>query len=104
MQIEHKTVSYIILFARGKDRQKTSIVEVSQEKELKDLILSTFKGRFKKPSALSYKDAVTVTISRLDHIKRQVSQILNVKVFNKSVRQARIEVEQAIRQPQNAFC
>lgn len=104
MKIEQKTVSYTISFARGKDRQKTSVVEVSQEKELKDLVLSTFKGRFRKPSALSYKDAVNVTVNRLDHIKHQMSQVLNVKVFNKSVRQARIEVEQAIRQPQNAFC
>lgn len=97
MEVERKNTSYLIFFQRGKDIQRTSVVGVSEETDLVKLIRTTFKGRFDRPAALLPKDGVNIKIKRLDHINHQISLILNVKVYNKSPRQTRIDVEKAIR-------
>ena len=97
MEIEQRTVSYLIFFSQGKNRQRTSVVGVSNEEDLVQLIRNTFRGRFKRPPALTPKDGVSIVVKKLDHIRHQISLVMNAKIFNKSVRQARIEVEKAIR-------
>lgn len=97
MEIEQRTVSYLIFFSQGKNRQRTSVVGVSNEEDLVLLIRNTFRGRFKRPPALTYKDGVRIVVKRLDHVHHTVTFIMNTVIYNKSVRQARIEVEKAIR-------
>lgn len=98
MEIEkQKSVSYLITFSRKNDRQRTSVVNVDDEKEIESLIRNTFVGRFKKPDALTCKDGVNIVVHKFDHIKMLQKKIMNTRIYNKSVRQARIEVEKAIR-------
>lgn len=97
MEIEQREISYLIFFSQGRNRQKTSVVGVSNEEDLVLLIRNTFKGRFKRPSTLTPKDGVSIVVKRLDHIRHQISLVMNTKIFNKSVVQARVEVEKAIR-------
>jgi len=97
MQVERRTISYLIFFSQGKHVQRTPVTGVYSDEELPTLIRSTFKGRFKRPSALTYKDGVRIAVKRLDHMKHTATFIMNTVIYNKSVRQARIEVEKAIR-------
>lgn len=97
MEIEQRTISYLIFFSQGKNVQRTQVVGVSDEQEIPELIRKTFRGRFKRPLALTYKDGVRIVIKRLDHVKHTVSFVMNTVIYNKSVRQARIEVEKAIK-------
>ena len=97
MQVERRTISYLIFFSQGKQVQRTPVTGVSSDDELPTLIRSTFRGRFKRPPALSYKDGVRIVVKRLDHVQHTVSSVMNTVIYNKSVRQARIEVEKAIR-------
>lgn len=97
MEIEQRTISYLIFFSRGEDRQRTSVVGVSSEEDMVLLIRNTFRGRFKRPQALTQKDGVRIVVKKLDHIRHKISLVMNTKIFNKSVRQAKIEVEKAIR-------
>lgn len=97
MEVEQRTISYLIFFSQGKHVQRTPVVGVSSDKELTSLIRATFRGRFKRPQALTYKDGVRIVVKRLDHVKHTVSFVMNTVIYNKSVRQARIEVEKAIR-------
>ena len=62
------------------------------------MIRNIFKGRFKRPPALTHKDGVRIVVKRLDHVNHTVKFILNTVIYNKSVRQARIETEKAIRE------
>ena len=98
MEVERRTISYLIFFSQGKKVQRTPVIGVSDDNELPKLIRSTFRGRFQRPSALTYKDGVRIVVKRLDHVKHTVKFILNTVIYNKSVRQARIEVEKAIRE------
>lgn len=96
MKVERRTISYLIFFSQGKHVQRTPVVGVTNDSELSSLIRKTFRGRFKKPPALTYKDGVRIVVKRLDHVNHTVKQIMNACIFNKSVRQARIETEKAI--------
>jgi hypothetical protein len=97
MEIERKTTSYLIYYSRGKDEQKTTVVGVKTDNELVQFIRTSFKGRFERPAKLSPKDGVSIKIKKLDHINHQVSTVMNTRIYNKSPRQARIELEKAIR-------
>lgn len=97
MRIEKNEKSYLIFFSQGKNVQKTPVTGVSDDEEILKLIRSTFKGRFKKPESLSWTDGVRVTVKCLDHIKHETTQVFNSRIFNKSVTQARLMVETAIR-------
>lgn len=97
MEIEQRTVSYLIFFSQGKNRQRTSVVGVSNEEDLVLLIRNTFRGRFKRPQALTCKDGVRIVIKKLNHVQHTVKLVLNTIIYNKSVRQARLEIERAIR-------
>lgn len=97
MEVERRTISYLIIFSQGKQVQRTPVTGVSSEDELPELIRSTFKGRFRRPQALTYKDGVRIVVKRLDHVKHTIHFIMSKVIYNKSVRQARIEVEKAIR-------
>ena len=98
MKVERRTISYLIFFSHGKHVQRTPVVGVANEKELPSLIRNIFKGRFKRPPALTHKDGVRIVVKRLDHVNHTVKFILNTVIYNKSVRQARIETEKAIRE------
>lgn len=97
MEIERKTTSYLIYYTRAKGTQRTSVVGVSSEKEIMNLIRTTFKGKFSRPESCSPKDGTTIRVKKLDHINHKISLVMNVKVYNKSPRQTRIDVEKAIR-------
>lgn len=97
MEVEQRTISYLIFFSQGKHVQRTPVVGVSNDKEIVELVRKTFKGRFKKPEALTMKDGVRVIVKCLDHIKHHTTQVFNSRIFNKSVTQARVMIEQAIK-------
>lgn len=97
MEIEHKTISYQIVYSRGKDSQKTTVLGVKEEKDLVRLIRNTFSGRFKCPVALKPSDGVRIILKKLDHIDKKISFVMSTRIYNKSVRQARIELEQSIK-------
>lgn len=96
MEVERRTISYLIVFSQGKNVQRTPVTGVSDSENLVSLIKSVFKGRFKRPQSLTYKDGVKIVVKRLDHVSHTVKFVLNTVIYNKSVRQARIEIEKAI--------
>ena len=57
MEVEQRTISYLIFFSQGKHVQRTPVVGVSNDKEIVELVRKTFKGRFKKPEALTMRMA-----------------------------------------------
>ena len=97
MRVERREISYLIFFSQGKKLQRTSVVGVRSDKEIVELVRKTFKGRFKRPEALTMRDGVRVIVKCLDHIKNQTTQVFNSRIFNKSVTQARLMIEQAIK-------
>ena len=97
MEVEQRTISYLIFFSQGKHVQRTPVVGVSSDKELTLLVKDTFRGRFKRPQALTCKDGVRIVIKKLNHVQNTVKLVLNTIIYNKSVRQARLEVEKAIK-------
>ena len=97
MRVERREISYLIFFSQGKKLQRTSVVGVRSDKEIVELVRKTFKGRFKRPEALTMSDGVRVIVKCLDHIKNQTTQVFNSRIFNKSVTQARLMIEQAIK-------
>ncbi len=97
MNIEKREKSYLIFFSQGKKLQRTSVVGVKNDKEIVELVRKTFKGRFKRPEALTMKDGVRIIVKCLDHIKNQTTQVFNSRIFNKSVTQARLMIELAIK-------
>lgn len=97
MIVEKREKSYLIFFSQGKKLQRTSVVGVRSDKEIVELVRKTFKGRFKRPEALRMRDGVRVIVKCLDHIKNQTTQVFNSRIFNKSVTQARLMIEQAIK-------
>ena len=90
MIVEKREKSYLIFFSQGKKLQRTSVVGVRSDKEIVELVRKTFKGRFKRPEALTMRDGVRI-------IKNQTTQVFNSRIFNKSVTQARLMIEQAIK-------
>ena len=97
MKVEQRVITYQISYSQGKNVQKTSVTDVSCDNEIKSLITEIFRERFRKPEKLSYKDGVRIVVKRLNHIEHTVDSVLTRMIYNKSVRQARIEVEKAIR-------
>ena len=97
MEVEQRTISYLIFFSQGKHVQRTPVVGVSSDKELTSRVKDTFRGRFKRPQALTCKDGVRIVIKKLNHVQHTVKLVLNTIIYNKSVRQARLEIERAIR-------
>ena len=96
MKVEQRVITYQISYSQGKNVQKTSVIDVAGDDEIKSLIISTFRERFKKPEKLSYKDGVRIAVKRLNHVEHTVESVLTRMVYNKSVRQVRIELEKAI--------
>lgn len=97
MKVEERTITYQISYSQGKNVQKTSVIDVVGDDEIKSLIISTFRERFKKPEKLAYRDGVRIIVKKLNHVEHTVESVLTRMIYNKSVRQARIEVEKAIR-------
>ncbi len=97
MIVEKREKSYLIFFSQGKKLQRTSVVGVRSDKEIVELVRKTFKGRFKRPEALTMRDGVRIIVKSLDHIKNQTTQVFNSRIFKKSVTQARLMIEQAIK-------
>lgn len=97
MRVERRTISYLIFFSQGKHKQRTPVVGVSSDEELTSLVKDTFRGRFQRPQALTSKDGVRIAIKKLNHVQNTVKLVLNTTIYNKSVRQARLEIERAIR-------
>lgn len=98
MKIKTYGMEYLVYFRRAKDTQTIEIIEASGDDEVTGLIYSTFRGRLKNNSV----DApfVKVLVKRLDQIKKTSTVIMSMKVYNLSPRNARIEIENAIRQSQ----
>lgn len=103
--------SYIVRYIRGKDEQATEIVDTNAD-EVHGLITETFKRRFAHPKN---KDCnvpyTTIQVIVLDHIYKRsnVSQFTYtkngkdfkrpfVRIYNLSPREARIELEKAIKE------
>ena len=97
MEIENRTMSYLVFFMKGKRVQKTPLTGVSEDGEIVSLLRSTFKGRFKCPDALEQKDGVKIIVRCYDHIKRQSKKIFYSRIYNKSVTQARQMFELAVK-------
>ena len=97
MLIDDRTTTYRICFSQRKRRQEIPVYNARNDEEVKDVIDDVFKGRFRRPKALSYSDGVRIVVKRLDHVKHTVTHIKNTVIYNKSVRQAREEIEIEIR-------
>lgn len=96
MQVSNIGITYQISFSRGNQVQRTSVIGAADGKELTDLIRGVFKGRFRQPPALSRRDGVRILIKQIDHKNNTATYIMNTMIYNKSVRQARIDMEKAI--------
>jgi hypothetical protein len=96
MKVDRPTTSYLIFFSQDKKVQRTPVTGISSDDELPNIIRLTFKGRFRRPPSLTYKDGVRIVVKRLDHVSHTVRLVMSTVIYNKSVRQARIEVEKAI--------
>ncbi len=97
MEIKKNDVTYIVSFKQKGNTQRTPVVGVSCDDEITGLIRNIFKGRFRKPDALSFRDGVAILIRKIDSGANKSRIIMNTRVYNKSVRQARIAFEMAIR-------
>lgn len=100
---------YVISYRRGKDVQKTEVVDAKEEDVLV-LISKTFKGRFAHPNNDGLIPATKVQVIELDNIRRKTHvcpfhytkdeksfERPFVLVGNMSPRQVRLELEKAIR-------
>lgn len=105
--------SYLVRYKRGKEVQKTEIVDAS-EQDVHALICHTFRGRMGQPKNTdAFIPTTQVQVIELDNEKKQ-SRISNfsyskngkdfirtsVYVRNLSPREVRIELEKAIRASQ----
>lgn len=97
MLIDDRTTTYRICFSQRKRRQEIPVYNARNDEEVKDVIDDVFKGRFRRPQALSYSDGVRIIVKRIDLIRHTVTHIKNTVIYNKSVRQAREEIEIEIR-------
>lgn len=95
--IKKRHTTYAIWFSQGKHVEKIEDLVAEDDGEIKTFIEDTFNGRFRKPQALSYKDGVRIVVKRFDNISNTVTHIMNTTIYNKSVRNARIEIEKDIR-------
>lgn len=103
--------SYIVRYSRGKDLQTTELVDATSE-EVHKLIADTFKGRFAQPrNSTGNVPYTTMQVVVLDNIRKrsEISQFTYtkngkefkrpfVRIYNLSPREARIEIEKAIRE------
>lgn len=96
MRIEKRDKSYVVFFSQGKKVQKTPVEGVVDDREIVSLVKNTFRGRFKRPEALTVRNGVRVVVKCLDHIHNQTTQVFGSRIYNKSVLQARTMFEQAI--------
>ena len=90
MEIE-KNNAYTVYFSQRENVQKTIVHGVNDPEELTTFIKRLFRGRFKRPEALALSDGVRIVVH--DSSNRRV---FDKRIYNKSVRQARIEMEIAI--------
>lgn len=103
--------SYIVRYIRGKDEQATEIVDTNAD-EVHGLITETFKGRFAQPrnstGNVPYTIMQVVVLDNI-HKRSEISQFTYtkngkdfkrpfVRIYNLSPREARIEIEKAIRE------
>lgn len=102
MAIELREKSYLVILKHGKKKEHISLSGTLSDDEIVRFIRRTFAGRFKRPEALKMRDGVRVIVKCIDHIKRQETQVFNSHIFNKSVLQAKIMIEQSIKG--NASC
>lgn len=95
MRLKTYGMEYIVYLRRGDDTQTVEIVESTGDKEVTDLVESTFKGRFFDKSGKA--PFVKVLIKRVDRVKREAEVVCKRRIFNLSPRNARIELENAVR-------
>ena len=98
MRIKTYGMEYIVYFKRGGDVQVVEIIEATGDKEVKGLFFDTFKGRtYNENPKASF---VSVVIKSVDKVKKESKVVLKNRVYNLSPRNARIELENAIRMTQ----
>lgn len=95
--IKKRHTTYAVWFSQGKHVEKVEDIVADDDGEIKTSIEDMFKGRFKKPQTLSYKDGVRIVVKRFDNVSNTVTHIMNAVIYNKSVRNARIELETSIK-------
>lgn len=98
MRIKTYGTEYLVYLKRGNDTQTVEIIEATGDNEIKGLIDTTFKGRLYNSS--DNAPFVRIVVKRLDQIKKVSEVVLKRRCFNLSPRQARIELENAIRMAQ----
>lgn len=98
MRLKTYGMEYIVYLRRGDDTQTVEIVEATGDKEVTDLIGNTYKGRFTDESGKA--PFVKVLVKRVDRVKKTAEIVCKRRVFNLSPRNARIELENAVRMAQ----
>lgn len=98
MRLKTYGMEYIVYLRRGNDTQTVEIVEATGDKEVTDLISNTYKGRFNDESGRA--PFVKVLVKRVDRVKKEAEVVCKRRIFNLSPRNARIELENAVRMAQ----
>lgn len=98
MRIKSYGIEYVFYFRRGSDVQTVEVVDASGDKEVKKLFFDTFHGRTHNENPQA--SFVKVIIKSLDPIKKVAKVVMLNRVYNLSPRNARIELENAIRMTQ----
>lgn len=99
MRIKTYGTEYLIYLRRGDDTQTVEIVEATGDKEVKNLIYNTFRGRTQEPKS-GNAPFTKILVKRLNTIKKESEVVIKTRCYNYSPRQARIELENAIRMSQ----
>lgn len=99
MRLKTYGTEYIVYLRRGDDTQTVEIVEATGDKEVTDLLSSTYKGRFSDSTGKA--PFVIILVKRVDRVKKTADIICKRRIFNLSPRNARIELENAVRMHDN---
>lgn len=97
MKIENRTISYRISIAHNDKREDVTVTDINDKSEITSLVLGLFRNRLHTPAGLRYRDGVCVSIKKVDYTRKQIENVMNIRVFNKSVRQIKMEIEKKIR-------
>ena len=95
--MEIGTTTHIIQISRGKDSQKIPLIAAIEDKKLISCIRDAFKGRLFCPQTLAPQDGVKLILKKYDRESCRIKFLLSIRIYNKSVRQVRIETEKAIK-------
>lgn len=94
MKIKTYGIEYIVYLKRGKDVQTVEIIEATGDKEVVSVILGTFKNRLTCNGNAPF---CKIIVKALDQVRKESRLVMTNRVFNLSPRNARIELENAIR-------